>query len=844
MIIKKFLLPLLILAVSVSWVAGATANATAVEPGTQKIEKERVEFVSLISQNRNYFGTILNSKLKVFKPMKMRTTYEELRNVGLYPADNLLEAVFRIKLPYGFSGKLCKAGSNEYIAFYIDYGDGSGFVSVGAPAIVNVHDLAKVSKGFVYYAAKKAFNPKLLSCTTPQIVKVRAILSWQDPPTGPDFIPVWGNRMEKWVQIKPRYRFLYFPGLILKSVLPNFIAEATGITTAKKTEPAMTAADEKMMLVGTKEEIKDFIKNAEEMEAQLAENPGKLEKERFEFKKLISKNLNYFGSITKSKKPEEIKYALAKLPLAAKKQYLQWIGSFAELQPYFPMWYNTSYEELKGLGLYPEEDLLEAVIEIKRDYGYSGSLCPPGGSYEYVSFYIDWGSGSFGVSPVATAKVRVYDIPGTSGKHLYYAVNAKIPDKVIKSHLMDCNTENIVRVKAILSWNIDPSGMGPGWHPPYGNVITRRVQLRPTTGESLNCEIQTVNDIIVEHINQVGSDQGLALNPDSTISIIRYDKPFGGIISVHGKINVPGANYYRFLYSENNGASWTPVLDPLRYPNPTYPFPFGSEIYYELSPDANGFIDISAYDTQKTSYDPLALIYWNSGGKNSLCKLKLEVSSVANPFLMPLQADEIYIQLDNIAPALLDFSDAPFGLPASGLLVKNSSDTPMECQEFLGQNEIRVFGNFYDEYFNGFDLNVFGGNIHPAGEIFGRGSYSSISGTGTVEGRYLPPPPATISSWRDIGLGGNIYSGGINGADSNLTPSSGQQIGTLTLCHIPTYHSNVSHVKCAYGISLYITDRAIVGHWGSMKYNHSTTCHALRIYVTFNWDPTGSPACQ
>lgn len=843
MIIKKFILPLLILAVSVSCVANAAANATAYEPGTQKLEKERVEFVSLISKNRNYFGTQPTSKLKVFKPMQMRTTYEELRAVGLYPADNLLEAVFRIKLPYGFSGNLCKAGSNEYIAFYVDYGDGNGFVSVGAPAIVNVHDLAKVSEGPVYYAAKKTFDPELLSCTTPQIVKVRAILSWQDPPTGPDFIPVWGNRMEKWVQIKPKYLMIYIPGIILESVIPDFIVEEIDVNTTKKTVPKMTAADEKMMLVGTKNEIKDFIKKAEEMEANLAENPGKVEKERFQFKKLISKNLNYFGSITKSKNLKEIKSALAKLPQAAKKQYLQQIGSLTELQPYFPMWYNTSYEELKDPGLFPEEDLLEAVIEIKRDYGYSGPLCPPGGSYEYVSFYIDWGSGSFGVSPVATAKVRVYDIPGTSGKHLFYAVNAKIPNSVIQSHLMDCNTENIIRVKAILSWNIDPSGMGPNWHPPYGNVITRRVQLRPTTGDSLNCEIQTVNEIIVEHINQVGSDQGLALNPDSTTTIIKYDKPFGGTISVYGKINVPGANYYRFLYSEDNGVSWTPVLDPVRYPNPTYPFPIGSKIYYELTPDANGFISKSAYDYQKGEYDPLALIYWDSRGKNSLCKLKLEVSSVANPLLPPLQSDEIYIQLDNVGPALVDFSDAPFGLPASGLLVKNSTNTPMECQEFQGQNEVRVFGNFYDKYFNGFNLNVFGGNIHPAGVIFGRGSYSSISGTGTVEGRYLPPPPPTISSWRDLGLGGNIYSGGISGADSSLTPSTGQHIGTLTLCHIPTYPSTVSHVKCAYGISLYITDRAIVGYWGSMKYNHSTTCHARRIYVTFNWDPAGPPAC-
>jgi hypothetical protein len=78
--------------------------------------------------------------------------------VGLYPEDNLLEAVIEVKLPYGYKGSLCIAGSKEYVAFYIDYNDGAGFVSVGAAVEVNVHDLSFVDGGHLFYAVRKPFT--------------------------------------------------------------------------------------------------------------------------------------------------------------------------------------------------------------------------------------------------------------------------------------------------------------------------------------------------------------------------------------------------------------------------------------------------------------------------------------------------------------------------------------------------------------------------------------------------------------------------------------------------------------------------------------------------------------
>jgi hypothetical protein len=801
----------LLLITAILLVIGSTTDAWGAKKKTQKsmqfqaVEMERLQFNSLIEKNPNYFGTIKQSKLKAKKFFSMSTKYEELTCVGLYPEINMLEAIFKVKKSYGFSGKLCKKGSKEYVAFYIDYGDGAGYVSTGAPAVVKVHNLTAINSGHIYYAAKKTFTPKqLLHCSTPQVVKVKAILSWQTPPVSSGFIPVWGNVLERWVQIKPK------PSLF---VLPNKLAA------------------DKMVLMGNKNEIKEFLAHADEAEKLLMENPGKVEEERFQFKALIKKNINYFGAITKSKSSQAIKMAVTKLPSNVKKLYLAENFQLETLVPVFPMWYNTSYEELKCVGLFPEEDLLEAVIEIKKPFGFNGPLCPPGGSNQYVSFYIDWGSGSFGATPVVTEKVRTYDIPSVSEHHLFYAVRAKIPKDIIKEHLKECSIENVVRVRAILSWNFDASSMGPNYHPAYGNVLTRRIQLRPSTGQGVTCEIQTVNQVLVEHITQSGSDKGLAINPDSTAVLYKYDKPFGGLIAIHGKINIANAAYYRFLFSEDNGASWVPVKDKLRYPNPL--FPFIGPVYYTINPDSDGWINKSQYDSQKNEYDPLAMSYWNSSGKNSLCTIKLEVGDNTKT-LLACNVNEVIIQLDNIGPQLIPFSDSPSGLPASGVVIKNSAGVPAKCGKFVGKAQIKVYGNFYDKYFNAFSMKVFGGNISSSGQYFGKGNYDSLTTNGQVYERDFPT--AGMPWVLNAGLGTNIDSVGILGASSSLTPSLGRMIGELKLCNVP---QSPEKVDCAYGIFLYVSDKAIVGHWGSLKYNYSTTSHGRSAYVTFNWNPKG-----
>lgn len=133
------------------------------------------------------------------------TRFEELTCAGLNPDQDRLIGVINVKLPNGYSGGLCSAGSQEYVAFWVDYG--SGWTYAGTTS-VNVHDLAGIPQsGGLNYAV---FLPVDLTARRkpceqgPVTAKVRAILSWNTaPPAGdPDFRPVWGNRQETLIHIK------------------------------------------------------------------------------------------------------------------------------------------------------------------------------------------------------------------------------------------------------------------------------------------------------------------------------------------------------------------------------------------------------------------------------------------------------------------------------------------------------------------------------------------------------------------------------------------------------------------------------------------------------------------
>ncbi len=134
------------------------------------------------------------------------TGYEVLKNAGLQYDTDSLTAVVRIKRPYGYSGGLCSKGSYEYVAFFADWNNDGTFDCYLGTASLNVHDIPSIPANGLDYAMSLPVNMTALKkkCAFPQVFKIRAILSWNVLPAhDPNYIPVWGNSLDVYVQLKP-----------------------------------------------------------------------------------------------------------------------------------------------------------------------------------------------------------------------------------------------------------------------------------------------------------------------------------------------------------------------------------------------------------------------------------------------------------------------------------------------------------------------------------------------------------------------------------------------------------------------------------------------------------------
>ncbi len=136
------------------------------------------------------------------------TRYEELVCVGLNSEQDELVGVLKIKLPYGFSGDPCTAGSTEYVTFWGDFDGNGSFETCLGTAVVQVYDIGKVPEAGLEYAVALPVdvNDWLQPCKKgPKVVRLRATLSWETPPpcANPNWVPVWGNREETLIHIRP-----------------------------------------------------------------------------------------------------------------------------------------------------------------------------------------------------------------------------------------------------------------------------------------------------------------------------------------------------------------------------------------------------------------------------------------------------------------------------------------------------------------------------------------------------------------------------------------------------------------------------------------------------------------
>lgn len=134
------------------------------------------------------------------------TDYEQLYCIGLDRDTGQLSGVLKVKQGSGYSGGPRTAGSIEYVAFWVDWG--SGFQYEGT-AEVAVYDFGWLPPAGLEYTVSLPVD--LLShlrpcCESAKTVKVRAVLSWNTPPStrDPNAPVVWGHRVESRIPIPPR----------------------------------------------------------------------------------------------------------------------------------------------------------------------------------------------------------------------------------------------------------------------------------------------------------------------------------------------------------------------------------------------------------------------------------------------------------------------------------------------------------------------------------------------------------------------------------------------------------------------------------------------------------------
>lgn len=136
--------------------------------------------------------------------LKYNTSYEEVHCVSLNKDLSVLHASVEVKQKQGYLGKLCSAGSKEYVAFYMDFGTGWEYMGTSS---ATVHDIDTMPNGGLWYdvALNVNLDAHREAWCKAGVAKLRAILSWNTPPTpnDPNYHANWGDRAECNVEIKP-----------------------------------------------------------------------------------------------------------------------------------------------------------------------------------------------------------------------------------------------------------------------------------------------------------------------------------------------------------------------------------------------------------------------------------------------------------------------------------------------------------------------------------------------------------------------------------------------------------------------------------------------------------------
>ncbi len=438
-------------------------------------------------------------------PGRSNKNWEEITCVGYNPNTQRLEAVVSIKQSSGYNGGLCSTASTEYIRFFVDFKDGGGYRDMGLASFkaANISDAPPGAQHPLKYMASifldSAKYRKFTDCHTAVIPSVRAILSWNTVPTGnPNQTPHYGNVFEADIQLEKKTLLFHSFFSELKNPLITKLIDLDA-PIPLKTPPVPDPGPL----------LESYLKAEVPLHRTLFSTIGSQ----------IHSNMNF------SKASALFNFQdLKKLKI--------------DIDKLFPF-YNTdqhnadiSFEEVTCVGLNTDTDTLGAVVHVKKANGYSGDLCHKG-STEHVAFWADWNNNGSFDEYLGTQSFEIHDINNIPAGGLFY--NVALPLNVA-GRLKSCSNPNIVKIRAVLSWEALPSTTNPNALNTWGNSKDSLVQLRPGKKDGIYTVITKVGDAdrsLIHASQHLFNYNGVAPGPDN-------NRPWGGVVNFKGIIDKNG----------------------------------------------------------------------------------------------------------------------------------------------------------------------------------------------------------------------------------------------------------------------------------------------------------------
>jgi hypothetical protein len=570
-------------------------------------KQERSQFRTLITANPNYFGNLMVSSFKAVSEIQSNTTYEEIGCLGYNPKNDRLEAVVYLNQPSGYGGDVCSDGTPEYVRFFLSVDNGATWHDQGLTSFT-AHNILEGTEGAkrLEYAASVEADAAKKFCFQNNQALIRAILSWNfAPPADPDFVPVWGEVQEAYIQLKPRQ---FFPlGDLLKTLDIAILPELK--TVLDLNQPVAASAPKVIPAVKLQELYKD--KGVEPHRFALAEI------QQFINQPAVSETLMVDG----------IQSILPGIELD--------IGEL--VANLFPTDGNTRYEELTCIGFNPNADTMIGVIRIKKPSGFSGGPCTAG-SREYVTFWADFNDNGTFETCLGTAWVQVNDISNIPSEGLHYVVALPID---LKHHRQPCQDgPKVVRIRAILSWQVAPPCGNPNYVPTWGNREETLIHIGPGPNipfGQVEPQISILGGVPTSKINNfTGLTTADAIIATNNLAV----DPLGRPCPFASRVNVKGPQYlgykYRVQVRRVGDPLWTTVTTPLNVV------------------DLDGNVSTHNHDgSGKFEFLPFTqnienlLALWDSSG-DELWEVRLQIFNMAD-VLLPGE-DRHRVQLDNTRP--------------------------------------------------------------------------------------------------------------------------------------------------------------------------------------------------